>query len=83
VTLDERVDGASGEDRAADLLALDEALTRLAGADERAARVVECRFFGGLTVHETAQALGASPRTVKREWQKARLWLAHALRSDA
>ncbi|MEM1117344.1 MAG: ECF-type sigma factor [Bacteroidota bacterium] len=82
VTLDERIDAASGDDRAADLLALDAALTQLAAADERSARVVECRFFGGLTVEETAEALGASPRTVKREWQKARLWLTHTLRSD-
>lgn len=57
------------------LIALDDALTRLAGVDERLARVVECRFFAGLTEVETAEALGVTDRTVRRDWLKARAWL--------
>lgn len=58
-----------------DLLALDEALTRLAGLDPQAARLVELRFYGGLSVEETAAALEISPRTAARLWEFARLWL--------
>ena len=58
-----------------DLLVLDEALERLAALDPRQARVVELRFFGGLSIEETAAAVTASPRTVKRDWQLARAWL--------
>jgi len=57
------------------LLALDAALERLATFDERQARIVELRFFAGMTVEETAHAMNISPRTVKREWQMARAWL--------
>lgn len=57
------------------LVALDEALHRLERIDERQARVIECRFFGGLTVEETAAALRISPRTVKRDWAVAQAWL--------
>ena len=56
-------------------LALDEALARLAELDARQAQVVECRFFAGFTVEETAQALGISESTVKRDWKTAKLWL--------
>jgi RNA polymerase sigma factor (TIGR02999 family) len=63
-----------------DLLALNEALDRLEALDERQARIVELRFFGGLDVDEVASALGISDRTVKREWQKARAFLLDALR---
>lgn len=59
----------------ADLIALDSALTSLAAMDPRQARVVELRFFAGLSVEETAEVLGISPRTVKREWRVAKLWL--------
>jgi RNA polymerase sigma factor (sigma-70 family) len=62
------------------LLALDEALTRLAELDERLSRVVECRFFGGLTEEETAEALSVTARTVRRDWVKAKGWLHQALR---
>ncbi len=62
-------------DEPIDLLALDEALARLAALDPRQAQVVELRFFGGLTVEETAAVTGLSDRTVKREWQMARAWL--------
>jgi DNA-directed RNA polymerase specialized sigma24 family protein len=57
------------------LLDLDRALDRLAEEHPRAARVVECRFFGGLSVEETAAALEASSRTVKRDWRFAQAWL--------
>jgi RNA polymerase sigma-70 factor, ECF subfamily len=63
------------EDRAEVLLALDEALERLRRLDARQAQVVECRFFAGMTEDETAKALDVAPRTVKRDWAKARSWL--------
>jgi RNA polymerase sigma factor (TIGR02999 family) len=66
--------------RADTLVALDEALARLADVDERVSRVVECRFFGGLTEEETAEALAVTARTVRRDWVKAKGWLYHALR---
>src|SRR5262245_39151539 len=62
-----------------DLLALDEALVRLAALDERKAKVVELRFFAGLSVAEAAAALGPSPATVKRDWEFARVWLLREL----
>ena len=58
-----------------DLLAIDEALDKLALIDEQQARIVELRFFSGLTVDETATALGISPKTMKRDWSVARAWL--------
>jgi RNA polymerase sigma factor (TIGR02999 family) len=70
---------AAVEAEAAELIALDEAMTLLAAHDERMARIVECRFFGGLSVPETAEALGASPRTVNREWVRARAYLSRLL----
>lgn len=63
----------------ADLVAIDEALETLAAEDPRKARVVELRFFGGLSVDETAQALGVSARTVHNDWAFARAWLFRAL----
>ena len=63
----------------ADLVAVDAALDALAKEDPRKARVVELRFFGGLTVEETAEALGVSPRTVHKDWAFARAWLYRAL----
>ena len=63
-----------------DLEALDEALTRLAALDAELARVVEVRFFGGLSIEETAEALNVSPATVKRRWTLAKAWLARELR---
>jgi RNA polymerase sigma factor (TIGR02999 family) len=62
-----------------ELLDLETALNELAALDERQARVVEMRYFTGLGVEETAEALGLSPRTVKREWQTARAWLQQRL----
>lgn len=66
-----------------DLLDLDRALQALAEQDARMARVVECRFFGGMTDEETAHALDVSPRTVRRTWTRARLHLLRALEVDA
>jgi RNA polymerase sigma factor (TIGR02999 family) len=60
---------------AVDIVLLDTALDRLAAIDSRQARIVELRFFGGLSVEETAAVIGASPRTVKRDWQLTRAWL--------
>jgi RNA polymerase sigma factor (TIGR02999 family) len=65
------------------LVALDEALGRLAALDDRQARVVELRFFGGLSIEETAEALDISPATVKREWATARAWLFRAVEGEA
>ena len=65
--------------RALEILDLDEALTALAELDERLARLVELRFFGGLTVNETASVLELSERTVKRDWRKARAYLYRSL----
>jgi RNA polymerase sigma-70 factor, ECF subfamily len=62
-------------ERAADLVALDEALENLARVDPRKSRVVELRFFGGLSVEETAGALNVSPETVMRDWRLAKVWL--------
>ena len=64
---------------AADLIDLDAALEKLAALDARQARVVECRFFGGLSVEETASVVGVSPRTVKGDWAVAKAWLFRAL----
>jgi len=73
VGLDENV--AGGGERLADLLALDGALVRLAAMDPEQSRIVEMRYFSGLSIEETAEAMGVSPRTVKREWRSARAWL--------
>jgi len=77
VTLDEAL--AAGGPRSVDLLALDAALERLAAMDPEQARLVELRFFGGLTIEETAEAMNISPATVKRHWLVARAWLAREL----
>jgi len=69
-------------ERAESLISLDEALERLSRLDERQARVVECRFFGGLTEEETAAALGISQRTVAREWVTAKGWLYQELQRE-
>lgn len=68
-----------GSDPAASLCAIDDALESLARLDSRRAQVIELRFFGGLTVEETAEALGVSPQTVMRDWRLARAWLAREL----
>lgn len=63
-----------------DVLAIDDALERLAAYDQEQVRIIELRFFAGLTVEETAHVVGRSPRTVKREWQLAKAWLHRELR---
>jgi RNA polymerase sigma factor (TIGR02999 family) len=75
--LDERLQGE--EPPTVELLALDEALTRLGEMDERLERVVECRFFGGMSMKETAETMGTSLRTAERDWQRARTYLYRAL----
>ncbi len=77
IRLDESQVGV--EVRIDEIIAVDEALTALAAANERLSKVVELRFFGGLTVEETAEVLGVSERTVKREWRKARAFLYRVL----
>jgi RNA polymerase sigma factor (TIGR02999 family) len=77
VELDDLEVAADG--RAEQLMALDEALTALAESNPRLARVVDCRFFGGMSQEETALALQLTPRTVRRDWTKARMWLAVAM----
>jgi RNA polymerase sigma factor (TIGR02999 family) len=74
---------AIADDRGADLLAIDQALSRLAALFPRQAQVIECRFFGGLSIEETAEALEISPRTVKRDWSLAQAWLYRELRAQA
>lgn len=67
------------KERSVDLMALDEVLTRLAAIDEQQSRIVELRYFGGLNIEETAEALHISPATVKRDWQMAKAWMHHEL----
>jgi RNA polymerase sigma-70 factor, ECF subfamily len=77
ISLAEAIDVSAGKD--ADLLALDEALKSLATLDERKSRIVELRFFGGLSVEETAEVMKIAPITVMREWNKAKAWLYREL----
>jgi RNA polymerase sigma factor (TIGR02999 family) len=81
VELDEAV--LMARDRSAELVALDEALNKLAEFDPRKSRVVELRFFGGLSIDEAAEALQVSPNTVKRDWSSARAWLYREVTSGA
>src|SRR6266566_4961819 len=67
------------EERAVDLIALDDALNALAVVDSRKSQVVEMRFFGGLSIEETAESLHVSPETVKRDWRVAKVWLLREL----
>jgi RNA polymerase sigma factor (TIGR02999 family) len=62
-----------------DVVALDKALSELSQLDEQQSRIVELRFFGGLTIEDTSEVLGVSPATVKREWVTARAWLYRAM----
>jgi RNA polymerase sigma-70 factor, ECF subfamily len=74
--------GSSPERTVCDVLAIDKALERLASQDPEQVRIVEFRFFAGLSVEETAAVLGLSPRTIKREWRLAKAWLFRELRKD-
>jgi RNA polymerase sigma factor (TIGR02999 family) len=80
VTLDEALIGP--EERGRDLVALDDALTALAEVDVRKSKVVELRFFGGLSVEETAEVLKVSPETVMRDWRLAKAWLAREMKQS-
>jgi RNA polymerase sigma factor (TIGR02999 family) len=80
VSLHEELAGST--ERGADLVALDDALNSMAKTDERASRVVELRFFGGLSIEETAEALNISPETVKRDWTWAKAWLLRELSGE-
>lgn len=75
-------DDAVTEDAMEELLGLDDALRKLEAMSERQAHVVECLFFAGLNIQETAEALGISPATVKRDWATARAWLYREMRDD-
>lgn len=79
VTLDDTLLADGGTTPLIDLIALDRALTELAGVDADQAKIVEFRYFGGLSVEETAEALNISPATVKRHWAIARAWLLRAM----
>ena len=76
LTLD---DALPFKSQSADLVALDDALNELAKLDQQQSRIVELRFFGGLSIEETARALNLSPATVKRHWATAKLWLQHQM----
>ncbi len=71
------------QDPQAELIAVDDALTDLAIHDPRKSRIVELRFFGGLSIEETAEVMGISPTTVQREWRSAKAWLYHAISGGA
>jgi RNA polymerase sigma factor (sigma-70 family) len=77
VSLDEAM--VMSNERSVDLIALDEALDKLAAIDARKSKIVEARFFGGLSVEETAAALHLSPVTVMRDWSLAKAWLYDSL----
>jgi RNA polymerase sigma factor (TIGR02999 family) len=81
VSLDEAVVGAVGPGR--DLVALDDALQALAKVEPRRSQVVEMKFFGGLTIDETADVLGVSPQTVLRDWRLAKVWLLRELTRES
>jgi RNA polymerase sigma-70 factor (ECF subfamily) len=81
ITLDDRNIDQAHLPADVDVLALDEALSKLAALDREQARIVELRYFAGLTVEETADVLGSSPATVKRHWAMARAWLKQTLES--
>ena len=81
LSLDENIDKAV--ERGAELIALDEALHEFAEIDKQKSRIIELRYFGGLSVEETAEVLGVSPDTVKRHWRMAKAWLYGRMRAEA
>ena len=75
-------DSAAGAELGVDVLALDEALSRLAALDPEQSRLVELRYFAGLSIEETAEVLDLSPATIKRRWRVTRAWLKRELTGD-
>jgi RNA polymerase sigma-70 factor (ECF subfamily) len=82
ITITALDENATAPELAVDIVAIDAALERLAAVDPQQARVIELRFFAGLSVEQTAEALGISPATVKRDWATAKLWLYNELSAD-
>ena len=80
VSLDANIDKAA--ERSAELIALDDALKELAEIDEQKSRIVELRYFGGLSVEETAEVLGVTPVTIKRHWRMAKAWLHGRMKAE-
>jgi RNA polymerase sigma-70 factor (ECF subfamily) len=85
IVIDDRQSGRPppGTDRAAEICALNDTFDALAKQEPRRAKVIELRYFGGLSVEETAEALGVSAQTVLRDWKLARAWLAVELRNSS
>jgi RNA polymerase sigma factor (TIGR02999 family) len=83
VSLGEAMAAEAGLQTDVDVLALDQALTQLAALDEQQSQIVELRYFGGLSIEQTAEFLGISPATVKRDWASARAWLLRELQQAA
>jgi RNA polymerase sigma-70 factor, ECF subfamily len=81
VSFEENLHAAPAPDSGEDLLALDEALETLKELNERQAQVIELRYFGGLSIEETAECLKTSPATIKRDWNSAKLWLFRELKN--
>lgn len=81
ITIIEAVNAAADEPHQLDLIALDDALTKLAAVSERQARITELRFFGGLTIADTAHVVGVSTTTVEDDWHMARAWLGRELKA--
>jgi RNA polymerase sigma factor (TIGR02999 family) len=80
ISLDEAL--TVSDERSSEVVALDEALTRFAGVDERKSQIVELRFFGGLSIEETAEVLAVSPGTIMRDWTLAKAWLRRELSNN-
>lgn len=83
ISFDEGLHWAENEEQSQDILALDNALTKLTAMDARQGRVVELRYFGGLSIEETAEVLETSPATVKRDWALAKAWLFRELSNES
>ncbi|MEJ7619139.1 MAG: ECF-type sigma factor, partial [Pyrinomonadaceae bacterium] len=80
ISFDENIDVS--DERASELVALDDALKALAELDEQKSRIVELRFFGGLSVEETAEVMGVSAPTIKRQWRMAKAWLHSRVKGE-
>jgi RNA polymerase sigma factor (TIGR02999 family) len=83
IVLEDQPEASAPAENVAEVLALHEALERLAAFDQQQARIVELRYFAGLSIEETAEVIGVSPATVKRDWVMARAWLARELKGGS